>query len=96
MRALAPVVVFVATGEFFRSLLVHRIPIRIDLMHFAQIQFPDPRLDLTHISHDHPYQMIRQEVFLCDLVRALRRQGQRFLRERVVVVLRQAILQELP
>ena len=79
-----------------RRFLVHRISVSIDLVHFAQIQLPHADLDLTHVSHDHPYQMVRQDVFLGDLIGALRRESQRLLCEGVVVVFRQAVLNNVP
>src|ERR1022692_3773921 len=73
----------------------HRVAVGVDLVDFAQVQLTNARLHFAHVSYAHPYQMVRQDVFLSNLIRTFRRYGQRFLCEGVVVVLRQAIFEDV-
>src|ERR1035437_3130165 len=86
----------VKTVPFCRRLnLLQRLPVGVDLVDLAQIQLANARLDLAQVSYHDPQQMIRQDVLLRYLVGVLWRQGQHFLRESVVVVFRQAVLEDV-
>ena len=57
-----------------RKALFHRIPIRIDLSHFANIELANTCLDLAHIAHHDPDQVIGLDEFFGQAVRLCRRE----------------------
>ena len=50
---------------------LHRVAVGVDLVDLAQVQLANTGLDFAHVSNDHPHQVIRQNILLGNLVRAV-------------------------
>ena len=55
------------SGTSFRQLL-DWVTVRINFVHFADVQFADTRFHFAHIPHYHPNEMARLDVLIGDLV----------------------------
>ena len=75
--------------------LFYRVAVGVDFVDFADVEFADAGFDFAHVTDDDPDEMIGENIFLGDLVGVGGSDGQRFGGEGVVIIGRQAVLENL-
>src|SRR5260221_7726917 len=78
-----------------RVRLLNRVAVGVDFVDFADVQVANAGFDFAHIADDDPDQMGGLNIFFGDVVGGVGRDGQNFLSEGVVVIVRQRVLQDV-
>jgi hypothetical protein len=79
----------------YKEALLNWVAVGVDFVDFADIEFADAGLDFAHVADDDPHEMAGLDIFFGDFVGGVWSGGQDFLGKGVVVVVRQAVLQDV-
>jgi hypothetical protein len=78
-----------------KRLLLHGVAVGVDFVDFADVEFADAGFDFAHVADDDPHEMAGLDIFFGDFVGGVWSGGQDFLGKGVVLVVRQAVLQDV-